>query len=51
MPSRTLNYWTKNLLDQFIENPEEMYPDNFMYYDGNRDPWQRACIIEYMQFL
>ncbi len=51
MPSTTQYYWTKNLLDRFIEDPEALYQDTTMYFMGMKDPWQRACVIEYLHFL
>ncbi|KAL4492596.1 hypothetical protein ABPG72_007709 [Tetrahymena utriculariae] len=44
-------YWTRNILDQFIENPEKTFPDTNMFFDGLRDSYDRACIIEYLHYL
>ena len=43
--------WTKKRLFLFLENPEAMFPDTQMSFDGMNDPWKRACIIEYLRFL
>ena len=28
-----------------------MFPESNMLYDGMKDPWERACVIEYLNFL
>ncbi len=34
-PSLLLNfYWTKKKLDLFLEDPEKMFPDTVMFFDG-----------------
>lgn len=43
--------WTKKKLFLFLEDPEAMIPDTQMSFEGMSDPWQRACIIEYLHFL
>jgi Cytochrome c2 len=44
-------YWTRKMLNTFLENPEEIIPDTAMVFDGVRDPYDRACIIEYLHYL
>lgn len=36
----------------YPENPEAMFGvESAMTFDGLKDPYMRACIIEYMQFM
>jgi len=42
-------YWTKERLFIFLENPEDISPD--MTYEGVKDSFDRACIIEYLHYL
>lgn len=44
-------YWTKRRLYQFLEDPEAMYPETEMTFDGIRDPYDRACVVEYLVYL
>eukprot|EP01016_Furgasonia_blochmanni_P009254 TRINITY_DN13831_c0_g1_i1.p1 TRINITY_DN13831_c0_g1~~TRINITY_DN13831_c0_g1_i1.p1 ORF type:complete len:136 (+),score=21.26 TRINITY_DN13831_c0_g1_i1:129-536(+) len=44
-------FWTRKRLFQFIENPEEVIHDNAMFFEGLKDPWDRACVVEYLVFL
>ena len=44
-------YWTKKKLFVFLEDPEAMIPDTKMIFEGVKNEWDRACIIEYLHFL
>ena len=56
-------YWTKKRLWEFLENPELMYPDTNMSFDGVyhfifnslffkiQDPHTMASLIEYLHYL
>ncbi|KAL4489835.1 hypothetical protein ABPG72_022475 [Tetrahymena utriculariae] len=50
MPSGKF-YWNRNSLDQFLEDPEKMFPDTNMAFYGMKDPFDRACLIEYLHYL
>lgn len=43
--------WTKKQLFIFLEDPGEMFHETNMIFDGIKDPWIRACIIEYLHYL
>jgi cytochrome c len=47
----TGTFWTRKRLFLFLENPEEIIPDTAMVFDGVKDPYDRACIIEYLHYL
>ena len=49
--SLTKGHWTKQRLNVFLENPEEVVPHTAMFFDGIKSPYDRACIIEYLQYL
>lgn len=44
-------YWTRRMLYQFLEDPEAMFPETEMTFDGIQDPYERACIVEYLCYL
>ena len=50
MPSGRF-YWNRNSLDQFLEDPEKMFPDTNMAFNGMKDSFERACLIEYLHYL
>jgi len=43
--------WTPKMLYYFLENPENLIKDSMMQFHGVPDPYDRACIIEYLHFL
>ncbi len=51
--SEALNYknefWTKELLDQYIENPQKNIPGTSMIFQGIKDTNQRRAIIEFLE--
>ncbi|CAD8103969.1 unnamed protein product [Paramecium primaurelia] len=44
-------YWTRKLLWDFLQNPEKMFLDTNMQFDGIQDPRTLGSIIDYMQYL
>jgi cytochrome c len=44
-------YWTKKRLNDFLKDPERIIPDTAMVFDGVKDAYDRACIIEYLHYL
>ena len=47
----TRGHWTKEKLFVFLENPENVVPQTAMFFDGIKSPYERACIIEYLQSI
>ena len=43
--------WTEETLDAFLENPQAFMPRNRMAYPGDKNPDNRAAIIEYLKAL
>jgi len=43
--------WTREKLFLFLDNPEDVVPHTAMFFDGIKDPYERSCIIEYLQYL
>lgn len=44
-------FWTKKRLNEFLKDPESIIQDTAMVFDGIKDPYDRACIIEYLHYL
>jgi cytochrome c len=44
-------YWSKNKLFMFLRNPEEFIEETAMVFDGMPDPYDRASVIDYLQWL
>ena len=51
MHSRKGEYWTRKKINQFLEDPESVIPETNMAFDGIKDAYDRACIIEYLHYL
>jgi len=47
----TKGHWTRERLFVFLENPENVVPQTAMFFDGIKDSYDRACIIEYLQSI
>lgn len=43
--------WTPKTLFLFFENPESLIKDSIMHFHGIKDPYDRACVIEYLHYL
>jgi cytochrome c len=44
-------YWTRSLLFVFLGDPESLIPETAMLFEGLKDPYDRACVIEYLHSL
>ena len=51
MYERRGNVWTRERLFMFLEDPESVIPETSMWFDGMKDPFDRACVIEYLHYL
>lgn len=51
MYDRRGEVWTKQKLFFFLENPDSVVPGTDMWFDGMKDPYERACVIEYLHYL
>lgn len=43
--NKTAFRWSKQRLYIFLEEPEAMFPDTNMFFDGISNPYERACLI------
>lgn len=43
--------WTAKKLFLFLEDPDSVVPETTMWFDGIKDPYDRACVIEYLHLL
>lgn len=51
MTTKRSGYWTKKRLYLYLKNPEAMFPETTMYFEGIKDPYDRASVVEYLIFL